>query len=218
MEPNQDFALVKKINAIHFRLAMFDDMEQEEIHLSKRLLASLDEIAKLLGCLSKPFVTELHEESVQSVLSSINSMKHSPTPTQVRLFIKEDLPLFMDKLAGFARYCYMKTLDGFIGKTVHVIIDRPLGYQHKGITYQLNYGYIRDLITLDGEEQDVYVIGENVPLEEFDGEVIAIIRREDDIEDKLVVAKAGAKFSREEIAKLVHFQERYFQSKVILKH
>ena len=217
MEPNQDFALVKKINAIHFRLALFDDVEQQEIHLSKHLLASLDEIGRLLGCLSKSFVADFHEESVQSVLASIESMKHAPTPTQVRLFIKEDLPLFMDKLTGFARYCYMRTLDGFIGKMVHVIVDRPLGHHHKGITYQLNYGYIRDLITLDGEEQDAYIVGENVPLEEFDGEVIAIIRREDDVEDKLVVAKKGTKLPKEEIGKLVHFQERYFQSKVILK-
>jgi len=50
----------------------------------------------------------------------------------------------------------------------------------------------------------------NTPVKEFTGKVIAIIHRFNDIEEKLVVAPKGVDFSDEEIAKQIHFQERYF--------
>lgn len=44
-----------------------------------------------------------------------------------------------------------------IGKTVTVIIDRPLGSYHpkyKDTYYPINYGYIEGIVAQDGEEQD----------------------------------------------------------------
>ena len=41
-----------------------------------------------------------------------------------------------------------------IGKTVKVIIDRPLGTyhpKHKDLFYPINYGYIEGIIAPDGE-------------------------------------------------------------------
>lgn len=101
-----------------------------------------------------------------------------------------------------------------IGKTVRVIIDRPLGSyhpKHKDIYYTVNYGYIPGIIAADGEEQDAYILGINEPLVEFIGEVIAIIHRYDDVEEKLVVAPKGMKFTEEQIKKQVEFQEKYFK-------
>ena len=46
-----------------------------------------------------------------------------------------------------------------IGSVVKVIVDRPLGTyhpEHKDIYYSVNYGYIPDIVALDGEEQDAY--------------------------------------------------------------
>ena len=43
-----------------------------------------------------------------------------------------------------------------LGKTVTVIVDRPLGSvhpQHKDTIYPVNYGYIKGVMTGDGEEQ-----------------------------------------------------------------
>ena len=43
-----------------------------------------------------------------------------------------------------------------LGKTVTVVIDRPVGTyhpKHKDIYYQVNYGYIPGVIAGDGEEQ-----------------------------------------------------------------
>ena len=78
-----------------------------------------------------------------------------------------------------------------IGQKVTVMMDRPLGSKHPkhGFIYPLNYGYIPDTVAGDGEEVDAYVIGEFEPLDRFEGYVVAIIHRQDDVEDKLVVCR-----------------------------
>lgn len=104
----------------------------------------------------------------------------------------------------------------FLGKTVEVIIDRPVGYVHhvKGITlhYTVNYGYLPGVLGGDGEEQDVYVLGVSEPLERFTGTVIGAVRRKDDFEDKLVAAPEGVEFHQAQIMEAVHFVEQYFDS------
>lgn len=100
-----------------------------------------------------------------------------------------------------------------MGKKVKVIIDRPIGTVHpmyKNIRYALNYGYVPGIFALDGEEQDAYVLGISYPINEFEGTVIAIIHRINDIENKWVVAPEGSKFSVEDVAKMVSFQEKFF--------
>ena len=106
-----------------------------------------------------------------------------------------------------------------IGKTVKVIIDRPLGTyhpEHKDLFYSVNYGYIEGIIAPDGEEQDAYVIGVSEPVKEFTGKVIAVIKRLDDIEEKWVVALKNMYFKKEEIMQQVDFQEKYFKTEVIM--
>ena len=103
----------------------------------------------------------------------------------------------------------------FLGKTVRVIVDRPVGFCHNGILYPVNYGYIPGVITDDHEEQDAYILGVSEPLDTFQGQVIGVIRRLDDEEDKLVVAPEGLRLNQAEIYETVCFQERYFTVKVI---
>lgn len=106
----------------------------------------------------------------------------------------------------------------YINKKVKVIVDRPLASKHPEheIYYPINYGYIPDTIAGDGEEIDVYIIGEFKPLKEYEGMVVAIIKRYDDVEDKLVVAKCIDKYSKSQIEALVEFQERFFNSEIIM--
>ena len=106
-----------------------------------------------------------------------------------------------------------------LGKTVKVIIDRPMGTyhpKHKDLYYPINYGYIEGIIAPDGEEQDAYVLGVDVPVREFEGRIIAIIKRLDDVEEKWVVAPEDMTFTKEEIMKQVEFQEKYFKTEVIM--
>ena len=106
-----------------------------------------------------------------------------------------------------------------LGKTVKVIIDRPMGTyhpKHKDLYYPINYGYIEGIIAPDGEEQDAYVLGVDVPVREFEGRIIAIIKRLDDVEEKWVVAPEDMTFTKEEIMKQVEFQEKYFKTEIYM--
>ena len=109
-------------------------------------------------------------------------------------------------------------IRSFMGKTVDVVIDRPIGFVHhtKGVTlhYTINYGYLPGVTGGDGEEQDVYILGVEEPLERFTGRIIGAIRRKDDNEDKLVAAPEGMEFHQNQIAEAVHFVEKYFDSTV----
>lgn len=104
-----------------------------------------------------------------------------------------------------------------IGKIVKVIVDRPLGTfhpKHKDIFYSVNYGFIPGIIAADGEEQDAYILGIDVPVTEFTGKVIAIIHRFDDVEEKWVVSAENVSFSKSEIEKQVYFQEKFFDIEI----
>ena len=104
-----------------------------------------------------------------------------------------------------------------IGKVVTVTIDRPLGSYHPEYTelyYPINYGYVKGIMSADGEEMDAYVLGVSQPIAEFTGRVIAVIHRLNDVEDKLVVAPEGMSFRREDVLKMTEFQERYFQTRI----
>lgn len=105
----------------------------------------------------------------------------------------------------------------YLGKNVYVKIDRPLGFRHPkhGFMYNLNYGFIPNTVSGDGEELDVYLVGEFEPVEDGNGVVIAIIHRTNDDDDKLVVSKNGNNYSDEAIRALTEFQERYFESVII---
>jgi len=84
----------------------------------------------------------------------------------------------------------------FIGQKVNVVIDRPLGSKHPkhDFTYEVNYGYIPNTKSADGEELDVYVLGVDTPITETKGVCIAVIRRTDDDDDKLIVHKMAKTF------------------------
>ncbi|MEI8143226.1 MAG: inorganic diphosphatase [Candidatus Berkelbacteria bacterium] len=113
----------------------------------------------------------------------------------------------------------MTDFSKYIGKLIEVVIDRPLGTKHPkhDIYYEVNYGYVPDTISGDGEEIDVYLLGESKPVERSVGKCIAIIHRLDDDDDKLIVATPGAAEDLDDgaIMKMVNFQEKYFKSKIL---
>lgn len=112
-----------------------------------------------------------------------------------------------------------ESIHAYLGQTVTIHIDRPIGSKHPkyaDLVYPVNYGYLPGVIGGDGEEQDVYLLGVMTPVAEYTAKIIAVIHREDDVEDKLVAAPEGMFFTRRQIWSRVRFQERYFQTKIIL--
>ena len=109
-------------------------------------------------------------------------------------------------------------VEGYLGKTATIEIDRPIGYVHhkgaKTLIYPINYGYIPGVLGGDGEELDVFLIGVDEPVTTYTGRIIGIVYRADDVEDKLVMAPDGTSFTAEEIAHAVHFQEKYYNSTI----
>lgn len=110
-------------------------------------------------------------------------------------------------------------INSVIGRTVTVTVDRPLGSYHpeyKDMNYPINYGYVEGIMALDGEEQDAYILGVDEVVEKFTGKIIAVVHRNDDVEEKWVVASAGMTFTKEEIREQIHFQEQYFDSEIVI--
>lgn len=105
----------------------------------------------------------------------------------------------------------------FLGKQVEVIIDRKLGTNHPkhNFMYMLNYGYIPNTLSPDGEELDAYVLGCYEPVEKFNGKVIAYIHRINDDDDKLIVVPIEKNYNDQQIVALTEFQERFFDSEII---
>lgn len=101
----------------------------------------------------------------------------------------------------------------YIGQVLKIEIDRPFGSKHPkhGFIYPVNYGYVPNTVSGDGEELDCYLLGVFGPIHEFEGECIAIVHRTNDDDDKLIVVPKGKKYSDDAIEALVEFQERYFE-------
>ena len=80
------------------------------------------------------------------------------------------------------------------------------------MVYPVNYGELPGTVSGDGKPIDAYLLGWNEPLTEAEGEVIAVLRRADDLEDKLVVARDGTTWTDEAMLEAVQFQEQFFQT------
>lgn len=107
-----------------------------------------------------------------------------------------------------------------IGKKVKVTVDRPLGSPHPthpDVIYPVNYGYVDGIIAPDGEWQDAYILGPQIPLAEFEGTVVAVVKRFDDFEEKWIVTDGTNTYTKEEIAEKVSFIEKYFVSEIVME-
>ena len=142
--------------------------------------------------------------------------------------IEEFLKMFEEKQivpgVNFVLEDYNKALQlqkreayNYIGKKLKVQIDRPLNTKHPkhGFVYELNYGYVPNTISGDGEELDCYILGVEEPVQSYEGECIAVIHRTNDDDDKLIIVPEGKNYTDEEIRRLTHFQEQYFESEII---
>lgn len=110
-----------------------------------------------------------------------------------------------------------------IGKWVSGKVDRPLGMHRADaaapspkadMVYAVNYGYIDGVKAADGEEQDAYIFGTEEPLTTFEGKVIKVYHRFNDIEDKWIVSLTGEDIPDEKILGDIAFQEQYFYGKL----
>lgn len=149
------------------------------------------------------------------------SLATTPEVEQSKWMTLEEIKALYDagKTAKNVRYIFdlvhnpPKDYSDIIGSTVKGHIDRPLGSRHPRhphILYPINYGYVDGVIAGDGKEQDIYLMGIDKPVDTFEGKVIAVYHRYDDVEDKWIVSADGRDYSDAEIYGRIEFQEQYF--------
>lgn len=76
--------------------------------------------------------------------------------------------------------------------------------------YPVNFGYVEGVLTEDGHKQEVYLLGVEIPVEEYTGVVIAKVHRNNDTRTLLVVAPENIHYNRQQIEEMVHFQEQHY--------
>lgn len=105
----------------------------------------------------------------------------------------------------------------YLNKTVTIKIDRPMSSRHPkhGIFYPINYGFVPNTTSGDGEELDAYLLGVFEPVETYTGKCIAIIHRTNDNDDKLIIVPEDKSYTPDQIRALTEFQERFFKSEII---
>jgi inorganic pyrophosphatase len=110
----------------------------------------------------------------------------------------------------------MEAID-FLNSVVTVTIDRCMGDTHPrhNYVYPLNYGFVAGVPAPDGHDLDAYVLGVFEPISEYTGRCIAVLRRTDDDDDKLIVAPDGTNYNDDQIRALTEFQERWFTSTIV---
>lgn len=107
--------------------------------------------------------------------------------------------------------------SNYLGKTVTIKMDRPLGSKHpkNGLIYPVNYGYVPGTTAPDGEELDAYLLGIFEPVDEFTGKCIAYIHRTNDDDDKLIIVPEDVEYTDDQINALTEFQERFFKHEIL---
>jgi len=106
----------------------------------------------------------------------------------------------------------------FIGQTVTVTVNRPVGSRHPDFytMYPVNYGYVEGIKAPNGDWLDAYVLNVSRPRKRITGVCIAVIHRLDKEDDKLVVIpKSTVNLTDREIMRAVFFQEKYFKPEMM---
>ncbi|MCQ2462432.1 MAG: GrpB family protein [Clostridia bacterium] len=145
----------------------------------------------------------------------------------LKLKLAEECPVdsgrehYLSGKHGFIRNLIRTALiKKYLGKTVKIEIDRPVGHIHKKekytIVYPVNYGYIPGAYGGDGEELDVYLLGVDEPVKQYTCKIIGAVLRKNDVEDKLIAVPEGISFTVDEAYKQIEFQEQWYDTEIKL--
>lgn len=108
-------------------------------------------------------------------------------------------------------------MASIIGEKFSVRVTRPIGSSYPSqpdIKYEVNYGEVVDVVDAYGEVQEAYILGCDEPVEEFRGQLIAIVHRLNDVKNNWVISDKF--YSKEEIYEKIAFVERYFKVEVLM--
>jgi HAD superfamily hydrolase (TIGR01509 family) len=158
------------------------------------------------------FVDDMQENLDGAIATGMQAIKFTDAES-----CRLQLQALLEQGAGGSCVAAPVNATDYIGRTVEIRVDRPLGSVHPqhGFEYPVNYGFVPATCSPDDEELDAYVLGVPAPVASFTGRCIAVIHRLDDEDDKLIVVSDGCPVSDADIRRLTHFQERYFTSEIL---
>lgn len=94
----------------------------------------------------------------------------------------------------------------------------PLGStdeDNPSVVYPINCGYV-DVERTAGfselDKQRVYLLGVDVAVDEYIGELIAVARRRDDPETVWIIAPENISYTIQQIEEMIYFEEQYYDS------
>lgn len=198
-----------------------------QAYIKDQLLFACGNFYEGTGDLQTHFIHVVHTHSMDWI-NYINFRDYlNSTPSAAKEYEALKISLAMQVPIDIGREMYLKGKHDFIvytlrkalvksylGKTVNIKIDRPIGSihpQYHDLIYPVNYGYVPNVFGGDGEELDVYLIGVDIPVKEYTARIIGIVHRHNDVEDKLVAAPEGLYFDQNKILESIHFQEQYYE-------
>jgi hypothetical protein len=96
----------------------------------------------------------------------------------------------------------------YLGKSISVLVDRPIGSKDFGCVFPVNCGFIP--INFYGKyvEMTTYILGVETPLHIYKGVAKAVIHRLDEDKDFLVVMPKEVEMTDQQIRQKVSFQEQ----------
>jgi len=104
-----------------------------------------------------------------------------------------------------------------LGEKFKVHITNPIGScldTNNNVIFKVNYGIVDGVIDASGEPQYAYVLDEDKPIDTFEGYLVAIVHRVNDVENKWVISNYH--LSKEEIYEKISFIEGFFNIEIIL--
>ena len=109
--------------------------------------------------------------------------------------------------------------ESYLGKIVDIKINMPIGSVlsgHQNITYPINHGFLPNIFNSFGKELGIYLIGVDIPVEKYTAQIVGIVHRYNDDEDRLIAVPEGLSYTYSEIFEAIHFQEQYYKSELEL--
>lgn len=93
----------------------------------------------------------------------------------------------------------------------------PIGSISKSdpsMIYPVNFGYACGVSSANAERQEVYLLGVDIPVEEYTGVLIAKVHRNNDAGTLWIIAPENIRYNRQQIEEMIYFQEKYYDYEV----
>ena len=168
----------------------------------KAILFDVSQVFELVKKLPDNILSKLKKEDLKGIRDIRNFIVHDYDRLEREKIIdsiKFGIPSLVNDLHMIAKSEYERAVRGIIGKRVDVFVDARLDKE----TNKLNYGYIDNIVSPNGEFIEAYIVDIDVPVPRCMGYVINAFKRKKEDAYSLLVATLDAKYCEAQIKDLI---------------